>query len=113
LPAVAGSAYAIFGGLRAVAVSDTISGIGLLTLSLLIVYLALDAVSFDFSGIPGERLTMIGGNDSPIPWHTLLTGMICIQIYYWSTNQTITQRAMAAPNVSEARKGVFVAAGIC
>jgi len=110
--AVIGSAYAIFGGLRAVAVSDTISGIGLLTLSLLIVYLALDAISFDFSDIPRERLTMIGGPDSPIPWPTLLTGMIFIQIYYWSTNQTITQRAMAAPNVTEARKGVFMAAAI-
>ncbi len=102
--AVIGSAYAIFGGLRAVAVSDTISGVGLLALSLLIVYLALDAINFDFSGIPRERLTMIGGEDSPIPWPTLLTGMIFIQIYYWSTNQTITQRAMAAPNVREAQK---------
>ena len=38
--------------------------------------------------------------------------MIFIQIFYWSTNQTITQRAMAAPNVKEAQKGVLVAAGI-
>jgi SSS family solute:Na+ symporter len=53
---------------------------------------------------------MLGGNDSPIPWHTLLTGMIFIQIFYWSTNQTITQRAMAAPTVKEAQKGVYAAA---
>lgn len=110
--AIIGSAYAIFGGLRAVAVSDTISGVGLLTLSLLVVYLALEAINFDFSGIPAERLTMIGASDSPIPWHTLLTGMVFIQIFYWSTNQTITQRAMAAPTVREAQKGVFMAAGI-
>lgn len=110
--AVVGACYAIFGGLRAVAVSDTISGVGLLSLSLLIVYLALDAINFDFSGIPAERLTLIGGDDSPIPWHTLLTGMVFIQIFYWSTNQTITQRAMAAPTVREAQKGVFLAAGI-
>lgn len=110
--AIVGSAYAIFGGLRAVAVSDTISGIGLLILSLLIVYLALDAINFDFSGIPAERLTMIGGPETPIPWPTLFTGMIFIQIFYWSTNQTITQRAMAAPTVKEAQKGVFLAAAI-
>jgi SSS family solute:Na+ symporter len=108
--AAIGGAYAIFGGLRAVAVSDTYSGIGLLTMSLLLVFLALNAIEFDFSGIPPERLTLIGDSDSPIPWHTLLTGMIFIQIFYWSTNQTITQRAMAAPNVREAQKGVFVAA---
>lgn len=110
--AVVGAAYAIFGGLRAVAVSDTYSGVGLLTLSVILVFLALKAINFDFSGIPPERLTMIGASDSPIPWHTLLTGMIFIQIFYWSTNQTITQRAMAAPNVAEAQKGIYVAAVI-
>lgn len=110
--AIVGAAYAILGGLRAVAVSDTYSGVLILSLALLVVYLALRAIDFDFSGIPPERLTLIGGNDSPIPWHTLLTGMIFIQTFYWSTNQTITQRAMAAPNVNEAQKGVLTAAGI-
>lgn len=107
--AVAGSLYAIFGGLRAVAVTDTYSGILLLAMCMLIVFLSLQAIGFDFSGIPAERLTMIGDNDSPIPWHTLLTGMLFIQMFYWSTNQTITQRAMAAPNLKEAQKGVFAA----
>jgi SSS family solute:Na+ symporter len=110
--AVVGAAYAILGGLRAVAVSDTYSGVLILSLALLVVYLSVKAIDFDFSGIPPERLTLIGGNDSPIPWHTLLTGMIFIQTFYWSTNQTITQRAMAAPNIKEAQKGVIVAAGI-
>ncbi|MDJ0644089.1 MAG: SLC5 family protein [Erythrobacter sp.] len=110
--AIVGAAYAIFGGLRAVAVSDTYSGVLVLGLALLVVFLALQAIDFDLSGIPAERLTLIGNNDSPIPWHTLLTGMIFIQTFYWSTNQTITQRAMAAPNIKEAQKGVLVAAGI-
>ncbi len=110
--AVVGAAYAVLGGLRAVAVSDTYSGVLILSLALLLVYLALQAIDFDLTGIPSERLSMIGDNDSPIPWHTLLTGMIFIQTFYWSTNQTITQRAMAAPNLQEARKGVLAAAGI-
>lgn len=110
--AAVGSAYAIFGGLRAVAVSDAYSGVLLLSLGLLVVFLSLQAIDFDFSGIPRERLTMIGGNDSPIPWHVLLTGMIFIQIFYWSTNQTITQRAMASPTIKEGQKGVLVAAGV-
>ncbi|MFM2042427.1 MAG: hypothetical protein RLY86_1003 [Pseudomonadota bacterium] len=109
---VIGGAYAIFGGLRAVAVSDTYSGVLVLGLSLLVVYLALSAIDFDLSGIPAERLTLIGDDQSPIPWHTLLTGMLFIQIFYWSTNQTITQRAMAAPNLREAQKGVLTAVGI-
>lgn len=109
--ALIGAAYSVFGGLRAVAVMDTFSGIGVLGLAFLIVILALAAVDFDIvTGVPSERLTMIGADDSPIPWHTLLTGMIFIQIFYWSTNQNITQKAMAAPSVSEARKGVLAAA---
>lgn len=108
--AVIASAYTIFGGLRAVAVMDTYSGVGILGLALLIVVLALAAVDFDLSGVPPERLTMIGGPDSPIPFHTLFTGMIFIQIFYWSTNQNLTQRAMAAPTIREAQKGVMAAA---
>ncbi len=110
--ALVGTLYAILGGLRAVAVSDTYSGVLILGLALLVVFLSLKAINFDFSGIPVERLSMIGDNDSPIPWHTLLTGMLFIQIFYWSTNQTITQRAMAAPSIREARLGVLTAAGI-
>lgn len=109
--AIVSALYTIFGGLKAVAIMDTYSGIGILGLALLIVFLALAAVDFDIvTGVPVERLTMIGGDDSPIPWHTLLTGMIFIQIFYWSTNQNITQKAMAAPSVREAQKGVLAAA---
>lgn len=107
--AVMGAAYAIGGGLRAVAVYDMISGVGVLGMALLATFLALAAIDFDFSGIPPERLSMIGGPESPIPWPTLLTGMIFIQMFYWSTNQTITQRAMAAPSIREGQKGVLAA----
>jgi SSS family solute:Na+ symporter len=110
--AVLGGAYAISGGLRAVAVYDTISGVGVLAMALLVMVLAMAAIDFDFSGIPPERLSMIGDKDSPIPWQTLLTGMIFIQMFYWSTNQTITQRAMAAPSLREGQKGVLAAAAI-
>lgn len=110
--AVVGSAYAIFGGLRAVAVSDTFSGVLLLSLAVVVTLIALNAIDFDFTGIPKERLTLIGASDSDIPWTTLLTGMVFIQMFYWSTNQTITQRAMASPSVKEAQKGILAAAGI-
>lgn len=110
--ALVGAIYAFFGGLRAVAVSDTYNGLLVLGMAILVVFLALNAIDYDFSGIPQERLTLIGDADSPIPWPTLSTGMIFIQMYYWGTNQTITQRAMAAPNVKEAQKGIFAAAGI-
>jgi SSS family solute:Na+ symporter len=108
--AAVGATYAILGGLRAVAFCDTYNGVIVLGMAILVTVLALNAVHWDFSGIPHERLTMIGGPDSFLPWQTLFTGMIFSQLYYWSTNQTITQRALAAPSIREAQKGVYAAA---
>ena len=109
--AIIAAIYTITGGLKAVAVMDTFSGIGVLSIALLVVVLALKAVDFDlFSGVPTARVSMIGSAESPIPFHTLFTGMLFIQIFYWSTNQNITQKAMTAPTVREAQKGVFAAA---
>lgn len=110
--AIVGTAYAVLGGLRAVAISDTYAGVIVLGFGLLAVFLALEAIQWDFSGIPAERLTLFGDGDSSIPWPTLFTGMIFTQLYYWSTNQIITQRALAAPSMREARRGVYAAATI-
>lgn len=120
-----GSAYAIFGGLKSVAVSDTINGVGLLIGGLAIPFLGLSALgdgSF-FSGISillnekPEYLkvltrTNIEGSVVSVPWPTLFTGMMFIQIFYWSTNQVIVQRAMAAKSLAEGQKGVLFASGM-
>ena len=116
LPAIAcftaaiGATYAILGGLRAVAFCDTYNGVIVLGMAILITVLSLNAVGWNLSTVPAERLTLVGSEDSLLPWHTLLTGMMFTQLYYWSTNQTITQRALAAPSLKEARKGVHAAA---
>ena len=110
--AIVGAAYAIFGGLRAVAISDTYSGVLLFGMALLVAFLGLQRVGWDLSGLPPERLTMIGGPESLVPWPILFTGMILWQVYYWSTNQTITQRALAATSLREAQRGCYAAAVI-
>ncbi len=107
--ATVASSYAILGGLRAVAFCDTYNGVIVLGMAILVTVLSLNAVHWNFSGVPHDRLTMIGGPDSLLPWPALLTGMIFSQLYYWSTNQTITQRALAAPSIREAKKGVYAA----
>lgn len=110
--AIIGAAYAIFGGLRAVAISDTYSGVLLFGMALLVSFLALDRVGWSLDAVPPERLTMIGDASSFVPWPILFTGMILWQIYYWSTNQTITQRALAATSLKEAQRGCYAAAVI-
>ena len=117
-----GSAYAIFGGLKSVAVSDTLNGIGLLIGGLAIPILALKALG-DSSIMDGlttvftektEYLTPLAtldrrGGPTSVPWPTLLTGMMFIQVFYWSTNQVVVQRALGARNLAEGQKGVLFA----
>jgi solute:Na+ symporter, SSS family len=109
--AAGGLAYAAFGGLRAIAISDTFNGLGLLVIGGAVTLFALAAIDYDFSGIPAERLSLWGDSASDIPWHTLLTGMLFIHIFYWGTNMVIVQRALAAKSVREAQKGIYVAVG--
>ena len=115
-----GSVYAIFGGLKAVAVSDTINGIGLLIIGLLIPvlgFIALGEGSF-FTGIEylvskeTQKLNAIGNADDPIPFGTIFTGMLLVNLFYWGTNQAIIQRALGAKNLKEGQKGLLLAAFI-
>ena len=116
---VIGSVYALFGGLRAVAVSDTLNGVGLLVGGLLIAYFGLQAVS-DGNGIvkgwnlmvesSPERFNSIGGPEDNIPFSTIFTGITLLNLFYWCTNQQIIQRTFAASSLEEGQKGVLLTA---
>lgn len=108
--AIGGLLYAAFGGLRAIAISDTFNGVGLLVIGLAVTVFAMIAIDWDLSGIPAERWTLIGGPESDIPWTTLITGMLFIHVFYWGTNMVIAQRALAATSMREAQKGIYAAA---
>ena len=110
-----GAMYAIFGGLRAVAVSDTLNGIGLLIIGVLVPTLGLSALG-DGSVSAGiqiitssetEKLNAIGSSSDPTPFGTLFTGMIFANLFYWCTNQYVIQRTLAAKNLAEGQKGVL------
>jgi len=110
-----GSAYAIFGGLKAVAYSDTINGIGLLIGGLAVPFLALwDIGNGDlwlgvervYDHAP-EKFNVIGAPDSVLPFGTLFTGLVINQLYFWGMNQTIIQRALGAKSLAEAQKGLL------
>lgn len=112
---VIGSIYAIFGGLKAVALSDTINGYGLLIGGLLVPVLALVSIgdgnpmtglSKVFQHAP-EKFNVIGAKDSVLPFGALFTGLIINQLYFWCMNQTIIQRALGAKNLVEAQKGLL------
>ncbi|MDG1437465.1 MAG: solute:sodium symporter family transporter [Emcibacteraceae bacterium] len=115
-----GSLYAIFGGLKAVAISDTINGIGFLAVGLLVPALALMYVGDGnllggldkvYNKVP-EKFDITGNEPgSFLPFGVLFTGMIINQVFFWCTNQSIIQRALGAKNLAEGQKGVLIAAG--
>jgi solute:Na+ symporter, SSS family len=113
---IIGSIYAVFGGLKAVAVSDTINAIGLLIGGLLIPVFGLMAIG-DGSVMDGiatlttehpDKFKSMGSKTDPVPFYTIFTGMMLVQLFYWGTNQQIIQRALAAKNLVEGQKGLLL-----
>src|SRR5690554_573439 len=115
---IIGSIYAIFGGLKAVAVSDTVNAVGLLIGGLMIPVFGLMAIG-DGSVTEGitilmqdapEKFKSMGTPTNSVPFSTIFTGMMLVQLFYWGTNQAIIQRALAAKNLKEGQKGLLLAA---
>lgn len=110
-----GAVYAIFGGLKAVAVSDTLNGVGLLIIGVLVPVLGLavlgeGSVGEGWSTIASsntEKLNAIGGPEDPTPFATIFTGMVFANLFYWCTNQYVIQRTLGAKNLAEGQKGVL------
>jgi len=122
---VIGSIYAIFGGLKAVAVSDTVNGVGLLIGGLAVPFLALNVLGHTANGggiIEGMRYLIENHSDMlnsiapaessapAVPWPTVFTGMVILGLQSWCTNQAYVQRVLAAKNLKEAQKGALLCA---
>jgi len=118
------TAYSIYGGLKAVALTDIIQVVLLILGGILIAIVALNEVS-------GGQGTMAGFNIllEKLPGHfdliftresphymdlpglsVLLGGMWVMHLSYWGFNQYIIQRALAAKSTHEAQKGLAFAA---
>ncbi len=113
---ILGSVYAIFGGLKAIAYSDAIYGVGLFVGGLIIPIVALwnigdsniaTGLSKVYNSAP-EKFNPVGSKDSVLPFGTLFTGLVINQVYFWCMNQVIVQRALGARNLKEAQKGFLM-----
>ena len=115
---IIGGIYAVFGGLKAVAVSDTLNGFALIIGGAMIPFFALKYLG-DGSMAKGveivttthiEKLTAWGAAADPVPWTTIFTGILIVNFFYWTTNQAIIQRSLAAKSLAEGQKGILYAA---
>lgn len=118
-----GAVYAIFGGLKMVAYTDTINGFGLLVAGLLVPILALlsigdgnllegTAMVFEnspekFNVVSNESGVGPGARSAILPFEVLFTGLMVNQIYFWAMHQSIIQRVLGAVNLKEAQKGLL------
>lgn len=116
-------AYQLYGGLKAVALTDIVQVCLLVLGGLLVTVITLSKIG-DGSVSDGfmqlwqqhpERFEMILSKDNPfykdLPGlSVLLGGMWIANLSYWGFNQYIIQRALAAKSLREAQKGVVFAA---
>lgn len=112
---IIGALFATFGGMKAIAVSDTFIGIGLLVVGTLIPLIGLFQLG-DGSIMEGlktitttnpEKLNAVGSSTDAVPFLTIFTGMIWANLFYWGTNQYAIQRTLGAANLAEGQKGVL------
>ncbi len=119
---IIGGCYAIFGGLKAVAVSDTINGIGLIIGGLMIPFIGLWVLGHELAGggiVAGfkyiieadpAKMNAISAWNAPepeVPWPLIITGMFFNNLYWWCTNQSFVQRSLAAKSLKEGQKGAI------
>lgn len=115
---ITGSAYTIIGGLKAITISDTLLGAGFLLIGICLPFYALNHLGNGdfFNGLNllltkhTSHLNAIGGEHDAIPFSTIFTGMILVNIYYWGMEQYIVQQSLAAKSLKDAQKGMAFAA---
>ena len=116
LMAVITGTYVVFGGLKAVIITDVIQSVLVLLGGLLVAYITFsqpevdgwaNMVAMDAEG--KQKLHLYNAMNEGLPWTGMFTGLMVLHFYYWGTNQFIVQRALAAKSDREARIGIIVA----
>jgi SSS family solute:Na+ symporter len=116
--------YQLYGGLKAVALTDIVQVTLLVLGGLTVSWLTLDQIGGGHGVLAGfaalthrvpDHFQMILSPDNPfykdLPGlSVLIGGMWIANLSYWGFNQYIIQRALAAKNIGEAQKGVVFAA---
>ncbi|WP_420464684.1 sodium:solute symporter family transporter [Panacagrimonas sp.] len=107
--------YTAAGGLRAVAYTDVMQVIVLMAGSLMLTVIVFG--EFDYSwanvkaAIPDDHLSLIRPlDDAALPWLGTLIGLPVLGFYYWTMNQYVSQRVLAARDQAAAGYGALLAA---
>jgi SSS family solute:Na+ symporter len=110
LLALAAGGYTIFGGLRAVVVTDAVQAVLMIFGAALILYFGLEQVG-GWDALmtrldAAEKQLIKPVDDAFLPWPGIF-GVILLGFYYWSLNQYFVQRALGARSLEDGRKGAL------
>lgn len=105
--------YTAFGGLKAVVYTDALQAVILIVGCSILTYILFERLDFSWSAVvnsvPEGHLSVIKPMDDPtLPWLGTLVGVPLLGFWYWVTNQYVTQRVLAAKNISHARWGALL-----
>ena len=108
--------YTMKGGLRAVVYTDAIQTVVLLVAAVILTALGLHHVG-GWAGLHArlspDWFHMIKPATHPdVPWPGMFIGIFLAGSFYWSMDQVLVQRVLAAKNINEGRKGAVLAAAL-
>ena len=107
-------AYTVLGGMRAVVYTEALQTVVLVIGAATLTFVGLDAVG-GWSGMksslePGYLNMWRPASDPQFPWPSLVITSTIVGIWYWCTDQYIVQRALAAQNITQGRRGTIFGA---
>ncbi len=111
-------AYTIFGGIKVVAASDALLGACLFVIGIALPYFGLkhlgkgvftEGVQIVLSS-KTEHLNAIGSATDAVPFSTIFTGMLLINLYYWGMEQYIIQRVLVSKSLADGQKAMSLTA---
>jgi solute:Na+ symporter, SSS family len=110
--------YTVFGGLSAVVVTDTLQTLMMLAAGIIVAVFTFSQpeiggfwglLSLE-SQVPAEARKMqlyLPSHHPDLPFTGAFTGLLILHCFYWTTNQYLVQRTLAAQTDAEARMGIL------
>ncbi|MBP9874235.1 MAG: sodium:solute symporter [Haliscomenobacter sp.] len=103
--------YTVLGGMRAVVYTEAMQTVVLVLGAATLTFIGLNAVG-GWGGLreslePGYLNMWRPATDPDFPWPSLVITSTIVGIWYWCTDQYIVQRALAARNITQGRRGTI------
>jgi SSS family solute:Na+ symporter len=118
LQAIIICSYTMFGGLRAVMITESFQTIFIIIAAIILFGFTFSQPEINgFSGLMQLEKSMdvsmqkmhlyLPSNHESLPWTGVFTGLMVLHFFYWNSNQFIVQRIIAAENDKQAQLGVL------